>query len=380
MSKNTRPVVELTVVQQEVVRAKWDTVSQLDIVREIFLDSALDLNSPQGRAVKKFIASIDGAVSEKPKELSEKQTELTPEQKTNIEAMLDTDSPPPVKEIVKTLFPDVKNITPLHREWRLVYNHVRTLNEEKVDIWDEPVEFRRYRAPVTFSGMIGMCNRYIGNPINPGKALYDAANIKKIHENNLKAMLSYMQTTKFILQGSQYDRKADRELFEETFVRQIHDKAADLIPEEVDMYIALASETVEISKMERDVRQYERVVKDYMDGDFDGEKRATLSKPFVDALTALRVKWGESKKRHSDIIKSVAGSRKDRVSARDDRGVLDIVTLIQMWCDEQEREKMLIIAQKEHEADGKEFDRIETVDDIIARMMGMTREEAMTGL
>lgn len=384
MSKKTPPpVVELSVTQMELLRAKWTagTTDLIALLREAFGDETLELHMPQGRAVRKFIAGLNSSATATEESKSrEKVTMLTESQKANIAAMLETEPPPSTREIVKTLWPDLKNITTIHMEYRLVFGYSRELNEEKVDIWDEPVEFRRYQPPATFNSVVGMTNKYVVNPANPGRALYDTTNMKKSHEQNLKAMFSYMKTNKFILQASQYDRRADRELFEETFVRQVHDKALDLIAEEVDTYVAIAAETCEVSKMERDIRKYERVINDYLDGDLDGEKRSNLSKPFVDALTALRVKWGESKKRLSSLIENVSGSRSKRMDAKDTGGEINLVELIRMWSEEEERKDLLILAQLEHAADEKEFNRMVTVEDAIARMAGMTREEAIGGL
>lgn len=373
-----QPDIQLSEEQRVLVRERWDKDDLLDLTQQAFGDDGLDINSPQVKAVRAFIASLDGS-AEPTKPKAQQGPELTEEQKANIRALITVDDPPSVRELFKLIWPDLPLKSTLQREYQLLFKYVQEVNSEAVDIWDEPVAERRYKAPVSYSSFVGIVNRHVGNPQNPNKALYDLQSLKKSQENNLKALWSYLQTNQFVLQASQYDKKADRNLFEETFIRQVHDKGADLIPEEVDMYMAVAAETVEISKMERDIRRYEGVVNKYLEDNMDGEKKSALSKPFVDALTALRVKFGESKKRRKDLIDSVAGSRKDRVANKTVQTDA-LVNLLNLWAEEQTRNDLIALGKKEHEDDKKEWGRIKSLDDSIALIAGMSEEDAIHGL
>jgi hypothetical protein len=381
----TKPIksapLVLSEAQQSVVKEIWDKEDLVTVAQRVFALPDLESHAPEVKAVRSYIATLGQPLATvvKEKKPLKGPVKLTEAQVTNIAAMLNRDEPPTVREITLMMFPDIKDLTPLHGEYKAVYAAVRDINEEAVSIWDEPVENRRYRPPISYPAMIGAINRHVGNPHDPQRALFDAANMKSQHERNIKALLSYMKTQRFVLSASQYDKKADRDLFESSFVNLTYDKAADLLPEDVDMYVSAAIETVEGSKFQRDIIRYERVINDYMDGDLDGEKRSNLSKPFVDALTALRQKAGESKKRHTDLLNGVAGARGKRIESK--AGVNEsLINFLALWTEEEDRNRLLEFAKQEHEEDGKEFERLRDLDDVMALVAGQSANEARGGL
>lgn len=369
---------ELTDAQKETVRALWDK-EPIDVVaQKVFANSRLDLNSPETLVVREYIATLDGAEPVVEKE-REKITELTEAMKVNIEALLATDEPPTVKEIVLMLFPDIKDLSPLHKEYKLVYEHVKHLKEDAVDAWDEPVETRRYTPPQKLVSVIGMTNRFVGNPHDPTKQLYDIATMKKAQQANLHALMSYMKTAHFVTRASLYQRKADRDLFESTFVRHVHDKAADLTPEEVDMYITIAVEVVRVSQFDRDIALQERIRNNVLEGNGDSEGKVKLSMSLVDSINSMMDKRDASNKQIQSLIKSVAGERAKRLDGKQTTND-SIVNLINLWIEEQTRQDLIALAKKEHEEDEAEFGRIASLDDAIALMAGLTRNEAVRGI
>jgi hypothetical protein len=365
---------ELTDVQKEVINELWDKEPLNVVAQRAFMNSSLDLNSPETQAVREYIASLGES---EPKE-REKVTELTEAQKNNIRALLDTEEPPTVREITLMLFPDIKDLGSLHKEYRLVYDFVKLENENATDAWDEPVETRRYQPPLKMVSLIGMANRYVGNPHDPGKSLYDMATLKKAQDANLRALLSYMKTSHFVTRASLYQRKADRDLFESTFVRHVHDKAAELTAEEVDTYITIAVEVVRVSQFDRDIALQERIRNNVLEGAGDADAKIKLSMSLVESINSMMDKRDASNKQIQSLIKSVAGERAKRLSGK---GVSNdaIVNLINLWIEEQSRLDLIALAKKEHEEDEKEFGRIRDLDEAIALMAGLTHAEAVSG-
>lgn len=378
--------IELTPEQKAFVDANWDKMDLKTLTQKTFNNPELNGHHMEGKSVKAYIASKAGegeiapvikTTADKPRKGS---LELTPAQKATVDSLLNTEEPPTTKEMFKMLFPDLTLKSYIMPEYRAIAAYIKSVNEEAFDIWEEPVEKRRYQPPKNYAVTIGLVNKYVSNPYDPSKALYDQGSIKPAHEKNLKALQSYMQMTRFVLQASQYDKKADRDLFESTFVRQVQDKAADLLPEEVDMYLSVAQETVSVAQIERSILKQEKLIEETLDGDgTDDGSRAKLSMSLVESVNSLREKLDKSKARLKGLIESVAGSRNKRVDAKANQND-SIANLIGAWMEEKKRKEMIEIAKKEHLEDAAELERLETLDDTFALIAGMSRSEAVMGL
>jgi len=372
--------IELTEEQKQFVKDNFEKMDLKTLTQKTFNNPDLNGHHTEGKSVRLFISSLSkNGEPVKVKTTADKVKKgpyvLNEHQKNSILAMINSENPTPPKEIFKLLFPDM-TFMPLAQEYLAIARFIKESNEDAIDIWDEPVDNKRYKAPKNYAAAIGLVNRYVSNPVEPSKALYDPANMRPSQEKNIKALLSYMQSTKFILQASQYDKKADRDLFESTFVRQVQDKAGDLTPEEVDMYISVASETVSVSQIERSVIKQERKIDECLDSE-DNEK-AKLSMSLVESVNSLREKLDKSKGRLKGLIESVAGSRKDRLDNKANQNDA-LVNLINLWVQEKTRGELIALAKREHMEDAAEMERISSLEDSYALIAGMTKNEAMMG-
>ena len=375
-------ILELTEEQKAFIQANYDKMPIAELAQKAFNNPDIDGHYTEAKSIKAYIATF--AEGFKPKTTADKPRKgpyvLTPEQQTSVQALLNSENPPTVKEMFKLHFPDIRDFSPLCAEYQSLSRFVKSINEEAMDIWEEPVDSRRYKPPRNYATVLGLVNRYVHNPQDPSKMLYDMNNIKPQHERNLKALGSYMQTTKFVLQASQYDRKADRDLFESTFVRQVQDKATDLLPEEVDTYISIAAETVTGAQIEREIIKQQKKVSECQDGDDDeGGNKAKLAMSLVEYIGDLRDKHKESKKQAQSLITSVSGSRAKRIDSKSNQNDC-LANLIGLWIEEKSRGDLLALAKKEHREDEAEFSRIESLDDTYALIAGMTKDEAIHGV
>jgi hypothetical protein len=301
---------------------------------------------------------------------------LTPEQKTNIESLLNQDEIPAIREIFKMVFPDMKNYSTLCAEYQAVSKFIKETNEDAIDIWEEPVTERRYKPPGSWSILLGIVNKSVGNRHDINRALYDPAKMKAVDERNIKALFSYMRNNEFILRASQYDKKADRESFINTFIRNTHDKAADLTADEVDAYLDLCSETIQANQINREVQHQQKLISDCLNGEDDEEgSKARLSMSLVESINSLREKLDKSKRHIHTLRTSVSGSRKDRLDSKktkDDH----LGNWFALWVEELTRKDIIALGKKEHEEDKVEYGRIKSMDDSWALVAGMTEEEA----
>lgn len=349
------------------------------ITKKVFNNDELDGRNAEGKSVKIYILQSGGVpvTTKQKKEKEKKITELSKEQCKNIDALLESDQPPAIREIVKILWPEIDKVAPLSKEYQLVYHYVKKTNENSIDLWDETVDSKIYKFPATYSVLIGVVNQYVGNPHDTSKALYNPNAMKSTDEKNLKALYTFLKTTRFRIQCSQYYTKAERELFESTFIRFVHDKAADLTQEEVDMYIAASAETVQVAKIERDIQNLENEVQQIFDSSDAETKKISMS--LVELLNSTRDKLDKSKKQLKSVIESVAGSRSKRIGARVQQNA-SVLNLLDAWIDEEKRHQLIALGIKEHEEDEKEFNRLSSMDDVTALIAGMSKNEAIGGI
>ncbi len=377
--KKKAPQITLTEAQQDIIRMYWDK-DPLDVVaQKAFGNPALTLNSPETLVVRAFVATL----GESPKPVApvkrEKPVALTEDQKNNIRVLMEQDEPPTVKEVVEMIYGEIPDLSHLHGEYRLVHAFIKEIREDALDMWDEPVDRRRYNPPVKLQSVIGLANRYVGNPHEPGRALYDLAQLKKNQEANLHALLSYLQTSHFVTRACLYQKQADRDLFESTFVRHVHDKAADILPEEVDIYITIAVETVRVSQFDRDIALQERVRNNALESANGDENKVKLSMSLVESISTMMTKRDSSSKLVLTLINNVAGKRAERLNSKG--GNVDmLINWLNLWMAEKTREDMLAMAEKHREEDEQEFDRIKNLDQMVALMAGLSKEEAATGV
>lgn len=376
--------IELTAEQKAFVDANWDKMDLKTLTQKTFNNPELNGHHMEGKSVKAYIASKagDGEIAPVIKTTADKprkgSLDLTPAQKATVDSLLNTEEPPSTKEMFKMLFPDLTLKSYVMPEYKAVVGYVRSVNEESVDMWEDPVEKRRYQPPKTYHNVVGLVNKYVSNPFDPSRAMYDPTNIKPAHEKNLKALLSYMQSSTFSFQASQYDKKIDRELFESTFVRQVQDKAVDIIPEEVDTYIAIAATSVQVSQIERDIIKQQKIRDNILDDAAGDENKVKLSMSLVESIKAMQTQLIAAKKHKQDLLESVAGARNKRLDSKANQKDA-IIDLIGLWTEEKTRLQLIALGKKEHMDDEGEMNRLESVDDVMALIAGMSKIEALTG-
>lgn len=383
-------IIELTDEQKKLAREWFTSLDKTDhpedlkaATQRIFDNPNINGHHTEAKSLKAYIATLAPDGTEIPKikttqKIAKGEIQLDQVQVDQIISLINSPEPPPITEIVKLVFPELANkaVVPASREYKAVYYVIRDYNANSVDIWDEPVVERRYRPPSSYNAIIGLVNKHVNNPVDPRRALYDPANIKPSHEKNLKALLSFMKTTKFVLQASEYDKRAARDLFESTFIRHVQDKAADLTPEEVDTYVTIAAGMVKEALVERQITREEGVVNQCLDS--SDENKVKLSMSLVESLKSLRGERKQLKDHNHKLITSIAGSRSKRLENKSNKDDY-LANLIEAWRDEEKRIQLIELAKKEHSEDANEFKRIQTLDQSFALIAGMTEEEATKG-
>jgi len=358
--------------QESITLANW----QMDMRQLVPLVSGvkgIDGRSNWGKAIKLFLVG-QGKTTKTSKKDVRGEVELTQQQKLFIDTNFE--NLPKMTELMRILFPEKQVHPSLSNEARAVSKYIRVFHRESVDLWNEPVEEREYRPPVNLGMMIGRCNEYILNPVDYNKALYDPGKLKPYDEKNLRALVSYLRTPRFIYQATQYTKLVDRRLFESTFIRFTHDKASELNAGEVDLYIAAATKTIAITRLERSIEGLEERAQSALSGedDKDGNK-VKLSQSLVELINESHTKVNQYAAQLKQLIESLEGERAKRISARNNRNS-SVLNLFDAWLQEESRNQLIQLGIAEKDEDAAEVKRIKGMSDVLGIIAGHHELEA----
>lgn len=343
-----------------------------DLAKQISGDPKQDGRSYWGIAVKQYLAGM-GKIVKTSKKIVKGELELTQEQCQFIEV---NHAVMKVMEMTKLLFPDEPKIFPVSREFKAVYKYAKNLADSEIDIFDEPVESREYKSPVSIGSLIGRVNGFVSNPKDHTKALYDPNHLKPFDEKNLRALIGFLKTVRFRNQASSYVKFADRELFESTFVRLVYDKASEITAGEADLYISAASKTISLTRIERSIEGMQERVDSALAGEDDKDGNKTkLSMTLVELINESHTKANQYAGQIKDLLKALEGERSKRVDSRNSRNS-SILNLFDAWIEEESRNQIIAMGMEEKDADRNEIKRLKNVTDVLGLIAGQTEEEA----
>lgn len=360
----------LTEAQIAIIHDLWSKgiTAIAEITRAVFGDPMLDGRTNEAKAIKIYLASR-GEKMTTTKIPPKGEVKLTDHQKefirTNVEAMKPL-------EMAKILYPDRAITTLLSGEGRAVYKYAQEMHRDQVDFWDEPVESKEYKGPTSIQGVLGLANTHVANNIDPTKDVYDYNNLRPYDLKCLRALQGYLRSVRFRYQASSYEKKADRTLFESSFVRSVHDKP-DLSSTDIDQYVLGAAEMVNIVREERKILRLEVKLDAMLDGD---EEQGRMTQAFVELLNQTRTKWDASKARYQKIMGDLESTRAKRDEHKTKRNE-SVLNLLEAWQkDEQTRNDIIAFGEREKAEDKDEVQRLSQMEGVIALIAGQTKTEA----
>ena len=164
-------------------------------------------------------------------------------------------------------------------------------------------------------------------------------------------------------------------MFESSFVRYTYDKN-DLAQEEVDQYIVLSAEVVISSNIQRRVETLQRLL-DEASSSGDGES-TRISMSLVESINSAQTEYNQCVGRQQKLLSDLKQKRSDRLSKQIKENA-SILNLVQMWKEEESRKKLIKLAETRKLAIKDEIDNLSAMDDVKARIMGLTEDEALNG-
>jgi|TARA_R110000751_G_scaffold91447_2_gene179502 hypothetical protein len=267
-------------------------------------------------------------------------------------------------EIARLLFDD-SNLSNLSPEARSVQEYIQSLSpEEGFRAGEIPQE--EYKPPRSVDRAIAKVNKYILEGI-------DRSKITAANKKNCEMLIRYLHTFRFLHHMNHLSTNVDRELYESSFVRYTHDKP-DLSHEEIDQYIVLSGEAVIASNIQRRVEHLQGLLDDAAN---DSEGRR-ISMALVESINTAQNEYHQSVNRQHKLLDDLKEKRSSRLKNQQ-KDNASILNLVEIWRDEEGRKKMIALAEMRKDVLSEEINNISNMDEIRARVLGLTEEEVLEG-
>jgi hypothetical protein len=355
MSKEAIPFTLDDELKRQILEEFEKTPDLMTITRIVFQDESLDGRSHQGRAVKKFLSELN--LEYKTVEVSQpSKKELTPEQKAfllsdNIENGITA------LDAARLCFKD-RSIASLSSEHRMVLDF---LKEFRTDITEEQPVVDRWLAPKALSRAIKKVNDWTGSN-------FDELTMPTKQKKFCEKLLLYLQTVRFRETINQFSTHSDRELFESEFVRAAWDKP-DLTVDEQNLYINMCSNYVRLKHLQKRLDSLNRQL-----DDMDNQQDATIR--FTTLVQATAEDLNACEKRIEALANNLNGSRQKRLADKGENGG-SILALVEAFQAKEERDRMVLMAQHKNKFIEEEADRLESMDELKARILGFSKQELL---
>lgn len=362
----------LTEDQQKAIIDRWNDTPQdppdlRTLIKVAYPEDDFNGASKQGRLVRKFLTSrklkVRSGHQYKPRkyDLSESEEEFILNNYTNMTA----------HEIAKTIFSN-SGISHRDRKTIAVINKIK----EIVDSSNSPQPFENpneistteYKPPKSIERAFVRIKKYVNNPFGGKEELGPKEN------KCINGLINYLSTFRFAHQINGYESNTDKELFESSFVRYTHNKS-DLTQEEVDQYIVLSQEVVISAKIQRRVERLQVHLDRQAD---ESEEGARISMGLVESINTAQTEYNQCVNRQQKLLNDLKEKRSDRLKKLVNENA-SILNLVELWKEEESRKNLIKLAELQKESVKDEVNRLSSIDEVKARILGLTEEEAING-
>ncbi|MDO8609361.1 MAG: hypothetical protein Q7R95_02345 [bacterium] len=366
--KKNRNKSELTNEQTLKILKIWqerleDPPSIEEILKEIFPDQSFDGRSVEGFWVKSLLANQNlpaptNKTDYKPKGLLPLSDEFKQYIKVNTNMT--------GNEIACVLF-EKQFLANTSQEVRTILSYKKELEntgEYKSEVKDEEVS-EEYRPPKTLDHVCARINR------NVDGVDYDSKKLTPTQKKQCMTLISYMHSFRFSHHFNLINNNDDKRLFENTFIKYIYNKI-DLSQEDLDQYLALGNEAVMESGIKRTIAMLENEQEKSISTD------GKISMAIVEALKTSRDELNACRNRHDKLYKALDLERSKKMDGKlkDNATVLN---LVEAWKQKDQRDKMIQLANKRKEKLSNEIDKLENMDELKVRILGISKDEILEG-
>ena len=327
------------------------------ITQIVFQDDSLDGRSKEGREVRSFLINnnLTFTTTLVPKV---EEIDLDTEQKeflmsSNVERGMNA------LEITRLTFKD-REIQPLSQQHRTVMEFLRRYRPEIVDD-NEMITNDKWSPPKSLSRAIKKVNDWAGQN-------FEEIEIQTKQKRMMEKLLFYLKSPRFVHFINQYSTVGDRDLFESEFVRTVWDKP-DLTNDELNLYITVCTNYVRQKHIQQRIDKLNTML-----NDTDNERDLTMR--LTEIIKATSDELNQCEKRIESLTKDLNGSRQARLKAKGEQNG-SIAALVEAFQDREERDRMIMMVEMQTKLIEEEADRLESMDDYKARILGISKREIL---
>ena len=349
--------IRLTPEQEDFILNNYKSVKDLNILtQKCFDDDSIDGRSIQGKVVRAFLVKnkLDYKTTKHTKVDS---VEFTDAQKHFI--IQSAEQGMSSFAIAELLFTD-REVKKLGAEQRAVLEHIRSVNEDFVPSQESGL-LTNYSPPKTYPRLIKKVFDSTGFQL-------DELKMSRGQRNCLDKMAINLSNSRFVKIMNNYTSKEDRNLFEEEFTRLTWDKP-DLTADEINLYMNVCKEIINLEVISKHLNK----LNDLFDS---AEEQNDMSVKLAEIIKAKSGEYHQCEGRIETLTKKLQGDRSERMKNKQ-RENASVLSLVQMFQDEEERKNMVRIAEMQKQLVKQEAERLEGMSAFKARVLGISQEDVI---
>lgn len=350
-------VTSLSKEQEDFILNNYKLVRDLNVLtKRVFGNEDIDGRSIQGKLVRAFLVKnkLDYKTS---KHTKVDAIELTEANKHFI--IQSAEQGMSSFAIAELLFPD-KEVKKLGAEQRAVLEHIRTVNENFVPSQENGL-LTNYSPPKTYLRLIKKIFDSTGLQLEETK-------LSRNQKNCLDKLAINLSNSRFVKIINNFSSKDDRLLFEEEFTRLTWDKP-DLTADELNLYMNVCKEIINLEVISKHLHKLNEL--------FDQtEEQQEMTVRLAEIIKAKSSEYHQCEGRIENLTKKLQGDRAERMKNKQ-RENASIISLVQMFQDEEERKNMIRIAEMQKQLVRTEAERLEGMAAFKARVLGISQEDVI---
>ena len=347
---------DLTDEQKAYIKENYNRFPDLiELTRKVFGDPELDGRTKEGKLVRKYL--IECGYKYKTTKRRAKDVSLTEEQKEFVITSSKEDMNS--FQIACLIWPD-RQLTPLSKETLVVGDHIKNNNISCLKPEDTALG-DQYEPPQTVFATVKLINSYTGSSIK-----HDALTLK--HKKCVEQVVKFLSTPRFSQVINGYTDTKDRELFEAEFIRTTWDKP-DLTADEINLYINVCIDYISLKNISIAMEKLNRMF-------HEAEDQRDMTVRLAELLKTKSDEYNQCEKRMESLINRLNGDRARRIQGKQEENA-SILSLVELFQDEKEREIMLRMAEMHKEAVEEEAANLESMPEWKARVLGISKGDAI---
>lgn len=348
---------ELTEKQKQFIRDNYMNMPDLnELTRNCFDNPELDGRKKEGRLVRQFL--IDNNFQYlTTKKVKSDEIELTNSQKEFV--LMQAQAGLSSLRIAEIIFKD-REVKKLGLEQRAVLDYIRSVNPDFV-IGNENAALTEYIPPKAFSRVLKKINDATGLTLEENK-------ISRQYKICVDKLGINLNNSRFVAIMNNYLSMKDRLLFEEEFIRLTWDKP-DLSADELNLYMNVCKEIINLEVIGKHLNKLNEQFEEI-------EDQQDMSVRLAEIIKAKSGEYHQCEGRIENLTKKLQGDRAERMKSRHKENA-SIISLVQMFQDEEERKNMVRIAEMQKELISEEANRLESMGEWKARVLGISKDDVI---